>query len=344
MPEGLLIGRGTMSLDLFWPAAESDGDTVKVTLASGDAFTYSATGDRSGLQPTHAFEGAVVAGAGRKSPIDKKNRVTVRLQGVDTTELHYAPGPLPKGASITQKMRDAYRKLCKQYRQPFGETAPVVLRAAMAGGSNVLPCRVETRVDHPNEVFDTYGRMIGDVIVEAPSGEINLNRFLVQEGWAFPAFYASMRPDEIQELLALARAARKTTKGIWKAFTQKPGKFNFNMQYRAGKTVSNPEPGEDAGPALFPKFFRRQTVWACQHAAGATKQDFRSFLKAAADGFVTTKSFLNNKPKRSTLDAIYKSGAFQIQPEDMVFEERASTLIGSNGKPVENWFAAAARA
>jgi endonuclease YncB( thermonuclease family) len=186
MPEGLLVARGTISLDLSWPAAESDGDTVKVTLASGDAFSYSAAGDRTSLQPTHAFDGAVVRGAGRKSPIDKKNRVTIRFQGVDTTELHYAPAPLPKKASFTQTVREAYSKLHKEYRRPFGETAPLVLRAALSdGGSSVLPCRVETRVDHPNEVFDTYGRMIGDVIVELDSGDMNLNRFLVQEGWAF---------------------------------------------------------------------------------------------------------------------------------------------------------------
>ena len=71
MPDGLLIARGTIALDLFWPAAESDGDTVKVTLAPGDAFSYSPTGDRATLQPTPAFDGAVVKGAQGSFPFDR---------------------------------------------------------------------------------------------------------------------------------------------------------------------------------------------------------------------------------------------------------------------------------
>ena len=179
--------------------------------------------------------------------------------------------------------------------------------------------------------------MIGDVIVEGGE-EINLNRFLVQEGWAFPASYESTRSDEIRDLMALARA------GIWQFFTQKPGKFNFQRVYRPGKQVSNPKPGEDSGPALFPTFYRRRTTSASVRSAGATQADFREYLKTNPDRFVTTATFLNGHPKASTLDAVYKNGAFQVEPEDLVFEEKPSMLIGIDPKPVQDWFTATAAA
>ncbi|HEX3851667.1 MAG TPA: hypothetical protein VHW01_11920 [Polyangiaceae bacterium] len=37
-------------------------------------------------------------------------------------------------------------------------------------GKDTLKCRVVTEVEKPNDVFDTYGRFIGDIIVTDENG------------------------------------------------------------------------------------------------------------------------------------------------------------------------------
>src|SRR5262245_57677079 len=111
MYSGLLIVNGTIPLNQFWPSGESDGDTVKVKLSGQDAFQFSPTGDRAELRTTHVFEHATVKGSAKKSPIDKQNRVTIRLQGIDATELHYQPAPIPKGTSVTPEVKAAFKAL-----------------------------------------------------------------------------------------------------------------------------------------------------------------------------------------------------------------------------------------
>ena len=49
-----------------------------------------------------------------------------------------------------------------------------------------MKCRVVTGVSKPNDVFDTYGRFIGDIIVTGKNGkDVDLNLWMAQKGWAF---------------------------------------------------------------------------------------------------------------------------------------------------------------
>lgn len=55
--------------------------------------------------------------------------------------------------------------------------------AALAKGKAAIRCRVETRVDHPNDVFAMHGRFTGSVVVEGPRGKpLSLNRWMVERG------------------------------------------------------------------------------------------------------------------------------------------------------------------
>jgi hypothetical protein len=219
------------------------------------------------------------------------------------------------------------------------------MRALLApADATEIACTVETRVDLPNEVFDTYGRLIGDIYVDREGSRVDANQLLVGEGLAFPAFYVSMRPEEIQTLLDLASAAKKAKKGFWKHYTQDPGKFNFDLVYRPGKAA---KPQDDSGPALFPKFFRRQTTWACYKKAKVTKKDFQYFLlDQKDDGFYKTSSFLKNPDqpsgKLTKIGDSYKGGKFTVAPDQMVFTEKPSTLVGADGKSIHSWFATGA--
>src|SRR5262249_37880764 len=148
---------------------------------------------------TSAFVGAFMKGSdsvdsktGKKRKpkmvINSKSQITVRLQGIDAPELHFKPQlrlNLPGGPAVPQKF--------VSLRQHFGESATVALANFLKTfGPGPLPCRVVTRVDHPNDVFDKYGRFVGDIQIKKGKQEININHWLVEQGWAFPAFYDSM--------------------------------------------------------------------------------------------------------------------------------------------------------
>ena len=69
--------------------------------------------------------------------------MTVRWQAVDAPELHY-----------------------HDFREHLGETCTIASSehlSKLARGADEIACEVRTRVELPNDVFDTYGRFIGEV-------------------------------------------------------------------------------------------------------------------------------------------------------------------------------------
>ena len=193
---GLLVVQGTIDLAQFWSnGGESDGDTTHVAVKE---VTFND-------KPTKIFDGAYVKGRG-KSDVIKKGAVTVRWQGIDSPELHYIPQV--KGTHVAE---------AHNFRQHYGQAATRALLGLLkdlAGGAATIDARVTSQVHHPNDVFDTYGRMIGTVIVKGR----DLNHWMVEEGWAFPTFYSSMSAEEIIPLREAAQKAAMTKRGIWKEF------------------------------------------------------------------------------------------------------------------------------
>src|SRR5262249_15877033 len=125
---GLLRLTGTVDSAQFWPDGESDADTVKIHVDisnGGFEFQHHANGQ---FKPTNVFDNAKSKGKATKPVIDKQNRVTIRLQGIDAPELHYAPAPLGK-TKVTDQQRAAYKAVNKLYRQHIGETAAHALGA-----------------------------------------------------------------------------------------------------------------------------------------------------------------------------------------------------------------------
>ena len=87
MATGLLQVSGTLDTSQFWPAGESDGDTVKVAV-DGNSFTFRPF-PTAPFRTTHVFEGARVRGRGTKNVIDTKGRIDVRLQGIDARQADF---------------------------------------------------------------------------------------------------------------------------------------------------------------------------------------------------------------------------------------------------------------
>src|SRR5262249_38925265 len=124
--------KGGVDLWQFLPRGEPGGDTRHVTLSPG-AVRFRASPPPSTMTP-HGFEHPVGA---PKKPLIHNGRVTIRLQGIDAPELHYS----------TQLKRT------ENFRQYQGETSAMELAQGLrgTGTSTILPCRVVTAVDHPND-------------------------------------------------------------------------------------------------------------------------------------------------------------------------------------------------
>lgn len=320
-------------------------DTTKVVVAiAPDAIRFRKN-DSSPFQPTHAFEGAKVKGRTATAPI-KNGKLTVRLQGIDAPELHYQPSPLSTAErkGLTEAKRQAYHEVTHSYRQFLGATASKVLHDFLGRpGEVTLPCRVFTHVDAPNEVFDTYGRLVGDIEVTVGGETIDINHWLVEQGFAYPTFYSSMNEDEIKAFLALAETARAKKLPVWKHLAKTIGPFDFGLREpRAGETAVL---ATDKGPVILPKLYRRYPNWSARKKAKITSQTFQKFLGEGSGGKPDTcyeiDDFLANgvhsATPRNFAEFVEGGKTIKFQPEGLVFGEAPSTLVGADGKVVREF-------
>jgi endonuclease YncB( thermonuclease family) len=179
----LLEVKGTLDLAQFWPTGGSDADTSKVKLKVGDGAFRFRKDETSRFRATHVFDEAKVRGRGLRDAVSAKGLVTIRLQGIDAPELHYRPAAELKSKEQSKQQHELYLKWNLEYRQPFAETATVALATFLAtAGADPLPCVVRSFVDKPNEVFDTYGRFVGEIFVRIGGREISVNHWLVEQG------------------------------------------------------------------------------------------------------------------------------------------------------------------
>jgi len=342
MGHGLLQVSGTIDLGQFWPSGRSDADTTTVVLKLGADPIRFQKNDSAPFRATHVFDDAVVKGRTSKAPI-RNGHVTIRLQGIDAPELHYQPAALSSAEKkgLNAAAVDAYRQLVHPYRQFLGATSTKALHDFLANtGKTTFDCRVVTQVDTPNEVFDTYGRLVGDIEITLSGPPINLNHWLVEHGWAFPTYYSSMTNDEIIAVDNLAKTARSKKLGVWKFLGKTVGTFDFTL--REPKKNDTSVLASDKGPVLFPKLYRRFTNWSARNKAKVTTRTFQAFLAAGPDGksdpCFETADFLANgvhSATHRTFDQFIESGkVIKFEPGGLVFSEAASKLVGPGGSPI----------
>jgi len=336
MPTGLLEVTGTIDLAQFWPTGQSDADTVKVEVSGSNAFKFRKS-PSAPTKITHAFEGAQVHGKVTKDAIDQQGRIIIRLQAVDAPELHYrpiAPTLNKKKPSATQ--RAAFNKASGNFRQNFGETATVQLFNFLSkAGKSPIKCVVRTLVDQPSDVFDTFGRFIGDIFVTVGGKEQSANQWLALSGWAFPTFYSSMTNDEITTFAQLADKARSKKAGIWKNVTGDLSQFDRTKVFRKGGPAN---PAADVGQVIMPKLLRRRSTFGIAVIAKIVAPPFKTYLQAEPDACYETTDFLSQGIQAAThrrLDEfVSKQNKFLVNAGDLVFQELPSKLL-KNGKPVQ---------
>src|SRR5256885_955535 len=133
MPAGILEVAGSIDINQFWPTGRSDADTTKVIMKVGGGALQFRKDNSSPFHVTHVFDNALVKGRTTKPPI-KNGQMTIRLQGIDATELHYQPSPLSttEKKGLSPARRDAYHLVTHSYRQFLGATATKALRDFLA--------------------------------------------------------------------------------------------------------------------------------------------------------------------------------------------------------------------
>ncbi len=344
---GLLVVDGTIDIAQFWPKGSSDADTTKVhVVVTGNAFRFQAKAVGP-FKVTRAFDGAKVYGKGKVSePVKTLKKtgeriITVRLQGIDAPELHYRPTLIASAKQeFSKAQRERFKKFNEEYRQHYGETAAFMLGQFLERAQkNPLPCRILTRVVKPNDVFDVYGRFVGDVVVRIGGQDVNINRWVVEQGLAVPGLYDSMRNDEIRSLVNAARRASVIPDRPLSNMQTRIGTLNLGMVYRRpkkGVTITFGA-GSDRGPVLVPKLFRRLALWTARTKARIPTPAFKPFLKGGT--FYDTAAFLKSgkRAKQYELsEAVSAAGTILIRPEAMVIHEEESTLK-RNGKAVTSW-------
>ncbi len=329
---GILKVEGTIDLTQFWPTGSSDADTtkIKVTVVR-DSFSFAADGKT--FRPTSALVGAFSVGTGRRAVIDAKNRITVRLQGIDAPELHFKAPALRRRPDVDDVKRAAFNRANKaERRQYWAETATVALSAKLATyGEGIIPCTMLSLVDYPYEVVDTYGRLVGTIEVQG----VELNRWLVAEGWAFPTFYSSMSNDEIEGLLTAMRMGRRKRR-IWPSYSTNVEAFDEMLIYRG--VGAEPDSADDRGPVLMPKLYRRQVAYRMERVARITRRPFIDYLKRSADSCFLTDDFLENgvhSAEARYLHEFLEGGAFTLEPQELVFREKPSSIVNAQGNRVE---------
>lgn len=337
--KGKLTFTGSIDLNQFWPqnvktgnSFDSDADTVKVLVDVNSVIFTPAKGAAKKtklLQTAGFFSNIKNKKTGKvtrkfKPVINAKGYVTMRLQGIDAPELHYMTGkPL--------------------YRQHWGNICTVELYNYLKKQTtgNSINCEVYTQVDKPNDVFDKYGRCVGDVQIKEKSGKIqNVNHWLIEKGYAFPAFYNSMTDAEINEIIQLTKSVQKKRSNIWSGFSQKMKKLDRTLTHSA-KDGTYSRSADAKAPVIFPKLFRRLWTFEIQKKQIFTTSAYHTYmLTNKSDVCCDTKSFLKSGfPKKGTqLGTLVDSkGGVKFKPEDIVFKESPTVLKDKNEKPITNF-------
>jgi endonuclease YncB( thermonuclease family) len=334
---GQLRVTGTLSLAQFWPTGTSDADTTTLQLTIGaNAFEFR---EHASLpwRPQPALESAKVRGRqGTKPVLNNAGKVKIRLQGIDAPELHYRPA-LPSRKDrpdITDSQREKFKDFNEDYRQFLGESATVALHTELAAhGGPDLAVEARSFVDEPNDIFDVYGRLVGNVVV-ANNG-LDINHWLLENGWVFPSYYNSMSAAEIKELNALWDRGWRVSNRIWDHFDYRIPAFQPGVVFR--KTAG----GADSGPVTIPKIFRRQALWFAMKQSGIVTGSVVKYLRDNPEQVQITPEVLEqgttSAPWYNLAEFIENDGTLNFDPEMLVFKEGASTLVDANNQKITAW-------
>jgi endonuclease YncB( thermonuclease family) len=340
--KGTLKVQGKIPFNQFYyQGGDSDADTIHVVVESME---FKANDQEKPNEVFDTFKGATIRG---NKVVKRGNKITVRLQGVDAPELHLELMH-KRGEKFPSEQEKKWKALTsdKRYRQHWGARAVKELEDFLKPyvQSGDIDTYVLTNVDYPNDVFDMYGRFIGDIFIA--KDDININQWLVEQGWAFQTFYESMNEQEIYKIDAKGMLAKKNLKGIWSignGYSDKLVNFDFDLYIpRNKKGVHRVKSNTDKGKINLPKIFRRQVDYKVRTKSGVIDESFVGYLKTRDDKCCLAKDVLGDSGDKATIRRLYEfideKGNIKFQPNELIFiEDSSERLKDSTGKPIQDW-------
>lgn len=330
----LLKFYGVIELSRFWPNSEikegktiygqSGADTIKVLIDKKNGFLIK-THPYASEEKTKVFNNVLISGKVKKPPVDLNGYVTVKLQGIDSPELHYKPDI----------------KNAKTLSQFYSQTAVMDLQKMLLKHSRnkKVECVVKTYVERPEDVFDCYGRFVGEIIILKDDREfLNINHWLAEEGLVFPAFYSSMTNGEIRTIMLMVKSAISKKNVLWQHHYHKKLEpiENISNEFINGKKRKY-SPSKDKNlPVYMPKIFRKQYKYELLKNG----KSFKSFLaneKEPVRCYVTEDFFKDGKKESNAIpfgNFFSNRNEILFKPWEVVFEEADSKLIDLKTKRV----------
>jgi endonuclease YncB( thermonuclease family) len=356
---GTLKIKGTIKIDQFWPTGSSDADTTKINLkVDADSFLFKKTGATKFKKTNVYFSAMAVPLFGPPVNVIKylntsRQYVTIRLQGIDAPELHYRMyGAIPKKDPIiankflsnTQYENFKKENAKNEYRQYFSETATLALSAFLktkADTANEVECVfISNNIDKPSDAIDVYGRVVGDITID--NEKINLNHWLLKEGWVMPAYYNSTSKTEMAKLNNQYNKGLKKTGRTLSNYTAALLPFNSNLKYRKNGSINAVK---DKGKLILPKLFRRHCIFSIYKKAGVPMTNFTDYLKAKkSDKYILPNQITaynaalrnNNQTAITLLEkpfaSLFSNNKLNIAVNKLVIVEKPSKIIDSVSK------------
>lgn len=328
----LLKFHGLIDLSQFWPNSielngktiygQSNADTIKISIDKKQGFLIKRHPYAS-CEKTKVFNNVLINGKVKKAPIDTKGQVTVRMQGIDAPELHYKPDI----------------KNAKFLSQHFGQTAVVELYKMLNkyAINKKVECVVKSYVEKPEDVFDCYGRLVGDIVIIRDDREfLNVNHWLAEEGLVYPTYYTSMTNGEIRAIQFMVKSAISKKNGIWEHhYAKKLGTLEvISNKYKIGEKTRYSPTRDRRLPVYMPKIFRRQYKFELSKNG----KSFKSFLsnEKPIDRCYLIEDFFKDGKKENNVmnfsNLFNNNGDILFKPWDIVFEEAESKLIDAKTK------------
>jgi len=337
--KGLVEINGSFELDKFYYRnGRSDADTINLSIKS---VRFKPSESANWIEDVKVFfNGAYVRkNKGKPEPVvNDNNVVSIRLQGIDAPELHYNE----QGLTLTDEQKK--QGLGKEFRQHWGGRCVHELLNFLSNyddGSGIINAKVLSKVDSPSDLFDTYGRCVGEI--EIVEKETNLNHWLVQEGWAFPAYYNSMTEKEINDIDTKSKQAHNNHKGIWKDYSSVVVPFDWSLYLPSKKESPTPiDYKTDVGDVNFPKIFRRQVTYEVgRKIKKINEQSLKDYIETIKDDVCYDLEEVLEKGENASIYKIAKfieqDGKIDFSPRDLVFIEKEASLKDSDGNKIEKW-------
>lgn len=332
--QGVVEVHGQIDIrDFYYLGGQADADTVSIYM-SLDSVRYRPNKNSKWINDLKVFNDAKIG----KQKVISNNKMKIRLQGIDAPELHLQID-LRSYPKIPKEKRDKMWK--RKFRQHWGARAVYELGKYLVKKTNsdkhTIKAYAFSRVDKPSDVFDRYGRFVGDIMIV--KSKTNLNQWLVKNNWTFPDFYDSMTSEEISILESKACIGKQKRYGIWAGQSDKLSIFDPVFYWK--KTLKI-DPKTDKGPLNIPKIFRRQVYYEeFKRADVSNDATLKNYLAKGKDKYYVKKEYFKKGEKavkHKLSDLINLNGKIKYGPGELIFLEYSGyTLKDKNGNVIKDW-------